>query len=136
MGGKNKDEVIMVSIADYDDLIRSGVYEAINEDDGREEEEKVMKKVYGKKESPYKHRSSSSSASASASSEVSGGNHRQRIVLKEDRNVEVENDNPEWLDQDSIFDGVLSDSFDYDDFFVREPRITPSSDGDEDGWSF
>ena len=29
----------MVSIADYDDLIRSGVYEAIEEEDGREEEE-------------------------------------------------------------------------------------------------
>lgn len=101
--GKNKDEVIMVSIADYETLIRSGLYEPVKEEVGR-------KKVYGKKESPYKHRENTTSGP------------RQRTVLN---SLEME---PE--DAYALFD-------DYSNFEETEDvRITPLDDRNEEGWSF
>lgn len=65
--GRNKDDVIMVSASDYESLIGSGVYEPADAC----EEEKVMKSVYGKKESPYKR--------GETGAKVTGP--RQRVVL-------------------------------------------------------
>ena len=65
--GRNKDDVIMVSASDYESLIGSGVYEPADAC----EEEKVMKSVYGKKESPYKR--------SETGAKVTGP--RQRVVL-------------------------------------------------------
>lgn len=114
MGGKNKDEVIMVSIADYDMLIRSGRYEPVEE----KKEEIVMKKVYGKKESPYKH----------SAKESIGPRHRTILGEKEDV---MESDDMEWFDPEAVFE---SDDLCLEPF-EETVRIAPT-DGNEDGWSF
>ena len=42
--GKNKDEVIMVSLADYEMLIHSGTYEAIEDDNDMNDKKKKQQK--------------------------------------------------------------------------------------------
>ena len=55
MGGNDNQEVIMVSASDYENLIALGSYEPVEE---TYEKPVVMKEVYGKQKSPYKHVSS------------------------------------------------------------------------------
>ena len=106
----------MVSVADYEQLIRSGLYEAVEEEI---KSEPVMKKVYGKKESPYKHHGKESKLAGP----------RQRIVLQNEQE-EVDDEEYEWFDEDSLFETeeILEP-------FEQQLRITPS-EGNEDGWSF
>lgn len=55
VGGNDNQEVIMVSASDYENLIALGSYEPVEE---TYEKPVVMKEVYGKQKSPYKHVSS------------------------------------------------------------------------------
>ena len=127
--GKNKDEVIMVSLADYEMLIHSGTYEAIEDDNDmndkkkkqhKKEDENNMKKVFGKKESPYKRHMNDTV--------VNGP--RQRVIVKD-----YDEKNNDWLDEDSVFDDIANTG-DVETYLHPTTTNVSEDDGKEDGWSF
>lgn len=109
VNGRNKDDVIIVSAGDYETLIESGAYEPVEE-----KQKIVMKKVYGKKESPYKRHTTEGT--------VVGP--RQRTVINESpskKSKQKTDSKEEWFE----------DMF-YDDL---SPNGIAESE-DDDGWSF
>ena len=142
----------MVSASDYENLIALGSYEPVEEkEDGGEEEDQekpvVMKEVYGKQKSPYKH--------VATDRQTRGPRHRvvldspsQKKTQKEsdgsavqaseraakDANVEESDvETGEETGEDELLNS-LNDLSDIDQYVPKEKQ--PVSEGeDEQGWS-
>ena len=124
MGGKNQDEIIIVSSSDYDTLVASGAYEPV----GDSSEEIQMKEVYGKQKSRYKR---------NLGNEVITGPRVRTIVLdKDDENESMKEEMLEKNPVEVFDDSLLVDDSDLNRYIHKQPEERPESEGREEGWSF
>ena len=111
----------MVSASDYENLIALGSYEPVEE---TAEKPVVMKEVYGKQKSPYKH----------VSSDRQTRGPRHRVVLNhQTHNSESESNEDELLNS-------LNDLSDIDQYIPKEKQQgneseRPQLEAEEEGWS-
>ena len=151
VGGSDNQEVIMVSASDYENLIALGSYEPVEE---TVEKPVVMKEVYGKQKSPYKH----------VSSDRQTHGPRHRVVLNhQTHNSESESNGLDSWEREHkksnpAIDGLeteaetevdggedellnsLNDLSDIDQYIPKEKQLgneseRPQLEAEEEGWS-
>lgn len=123
VGGKNQDEIIMVSSSDYDMLVATGAYEPVSDSS----EEIQMKEVYGKQKSPYKR--------STGNGTIVGPRTRIIVSDKEEENDSMREgvlNSPTELLDDSLF----VDDSDINQYLQKQPNEQSESEGSEEGWSF
>lgn len=118
VGGRNDNEIIMVSSSDYDTLVATGAYEPVEEEVHLQAPVIQMKEVYGKQKSLYKKKPSHETPVS-----------RTRTCVKD---VELE-ESEKKPDEDSIFEEVLPEENDIHQYLKKEEPAP--MDGDEEGWS-
>ena len=116
VGGKNDNEIIMVSSSDYDTLVETGAYEPVEEETRPQSPAIPMKEVYGKQKSLYKKPSHESPGS------------RTRAFVKDTELKESEKP-----DEVVLFEDMLPEENEIHQYLKKDEPVP--MDGDEEGWS-